>query len=193
MIKLSQNKANEAKKLNTQQENLVFADLLTLGYSENDAFIISHPVEAAMNVQQQRSVRDGIVNSAKFKELVESRRRSNAMILEFTGDVNDIELIDPEQTAKEILRIAKQLPLNSKERGEMFMKYADLLRKNDAATEEQTEAINFYFPLKCSQCPLLATYNSEQKKVGGRELRPVEIEGVIRKAREIIEKTKKDE
>jgi len=192
-MELSQAKANEAKKLKVSAEELIFADLLTLGYSENDAFVISHPTEATMSKQAQITARTSILSSARFQNLVEERRKYNATRLEFSGNVADIELIDSEETAKEILRIAKQLPQNSKERGEMFMKYADLLRKNDAATEEQTEAINFYFPVKCSMCPLLDAYNKHMEKLRdsgepAREIRPVEMEGVIRKSKEYIDK-----
>lgn len=78
----------------------------------------------------------------------------------------------------------------------MFMKYADLLRKNDAATEEQTESINFYFPVKCTQCPLLDEYNKYVRKLRSegqkeREIRPVEMEGIIRAAGIKIKKTQK--
>lgn len=195
-MQLSSVKANEAKKLKVSSEELIFADLLTLGYSENDAFTISHPTESTLNKQAQIQARTNILNSARFQNLVEERRKANAMRLEFSGNVADIELIDSEETAKEILRIAKQLPLNSKERGEMFMKYADLLRKNDAATEEQTESINFYFPVKCSQCPLLDAYNKyiEKLRADGeqeREIRPVEMEGIIRKSKAYIDKIEK--
>lgn len=185
---LSKAKESEAKKQKCSVEELVFADLLTLGYSENDAFIISHPTEASMNIQAQRTAKESIVSKARFQQLVEERRRANGSKIAFSGNVEDIELIDSETTAKEILRIAKQLPTNSKERGEMFMKYADLLRKNDQSTEEQTDAIHFYFPVKCDQCPLLSAYNEyvrhlKEQGEASREIRPVEMEGIIRKAK----------
>ena len=83
------------------------------------------------------------------------------------------------------------MPEGSKERGEMFMKYADLTRKNDAATDEATEQFNFYFPIKCNQCPLFDAYKSYLKQNKKKELRPVEIEAVIRNAAPIMEKARK--
>ena len=185
----------ETKKTGFEPEDVIFADLLSLGYSEQDAFVISHPVEAGMPANRQKSVRKGITSKAAFSVLVDDRRKANAAKLEFSGDISDVELIDNETTAKEILKIARQMPENSKERGEMFMKYADLTRKNDAATEEQSEAISFFFPVKCNMCPLLDAYNGfvkEQKRKDPdfvpRELRPVEMEMVIRRATPIIKK-----
>lgn len=85
------------------------------------------------------------------------------------------------------------MPEHSKERGEMFMKYADLTRKNDAATEESTDAINFYFPIKCDQCPLLTAYNDFLRRNKTKEVRPVEMERIIRLSHSIIKKAIKEE
>lgn len=186
---LSANKTAEAKKLKTTVENLVFADLLSVGYSESDAYIISHPGDAAIGVQFQQQNRKRIMKGSAFRELCDERKRSIATRMAFSDSLDDIELIDAEETAKEILKIAKMMPEHSKERGEMFMKYADLTRKNDAATEESTDAINFYFPIKCYQCPLLVTYNDYRKRNKIKEVRPVEMERIIRLSDSIIKKS----
>lgn len=192
-MELSTEKTKEAKKLGVSVSELVFADLLSLGYMKNDAFAIAYPELMGMNIQNLNAERDKILSRPSFQNFCDERRRVNASKLEFSGNASDMELIDNEMTAKEILKIARQMPENSKERGEMFMKYADLTRKNDQKTEEMTEAINFYFPIKCHQCPLLIAYNDfmKQKKKTKEELRPVEMEGIIREAKPIIEKARK--
>jgi len=190
---LSTSKTAEAKKLKTSVENLVFADLLSIGYSEADAYIISHPGDSQMSTQYRDSNMRRITRSSAFRELCEERKRSNTTRLAFSGNLEDVELIDAEETAKEILKIARMMPEHSKERGEMFMKYADLTRKNDAATEESTDAINFYFPIKCDQCPLLTAYNDFLKRNKTKEVRPVEMERIIRLSHSIIKKAIKEE
>ena len=142
-------------------------------------------------MQHQTANRKKIMAKMSFRELCEKRKVVNANVLEFSGDASDIELIDNELTAKEILKIARQLPQGSKERGEMFMKYADLTRKNDAVTEEAMDSFKFYFPVKCNQCPLFDEYNFFQRNNKGREIRPVEMEGIIRNAAPIMEKARK--
>jgi hypothetical protein len=191
-MELSSQKAKEAKSLGVSVSELVFADLLSLGYAESDAYIVAFPEDMGINMQTVKNNRQRILAKPYFRELCEKRREVNASRLEFSGDAANIDLIDNEMTAREILKIARQMPENSKERGEMFMKYADLTRKNDQKTEEATEAISFYFPLKCHQCPLLSSYNEfvRENRVG-KELRPVEMEAIIRKAVPLIRKAQK--
>jgi len=191
-MELSSQKSKEAKSLGVPVSELVMADLISLGYAESDAYAVAYPEDSGLNVQTVKYKREKVTSRQVFRDLCETRRKQNASRLEFSGNAADVELIDNEMTAKEILKIARQMPENSKERGEMFMKYADLTRKNDQKTEEMTEAINFYFPVKCHQCPLLVAYNEYAR---GRkqkdELRPVEMEGIIRNAAPIMEKARK--
>lgn len=190
-MELSVEKTKEAKKYGLKVSDLVFADLLSLGYMKNDAYMVAFPEEIGINLQGWKNERDKKLADPSFLIMLEDRRKVNACKLEFSGDASDVELIDNETTAKEILKIARQMPENSKERGEMFMKYADLTRKNDQKTEEITDTINFYFPVKCQQCPLLFAYNEfVKKKKTNDELRPVEMEGIIRGAAPIIKKAK---
>lgn len=190
-MELSSAKKAEAKKLGCSVNELVLADLLSIGYGEADAYAIAYPEDQALNVSMQQANRRKIMSRVSFVELCDKRKLTNANILEFSGDTSDIELIDNEMTAKEILKIAKKMPEGSKERGEMFMKYADLTRKNDAATEEAMDAIQFYFPVKCNQCPLFDAYNAFTRQHKGREIRPVEMEAIIQEAAPIMEKARK--
>lgn len=190
-MELSPQRNAEAKKLGVTAQEMLMADLLSIGYAENDAYTIAYPEDVALSVTMRQANRKKIMGKYSFQELCEKRKVYNANILEFSGTAEDIELIDNELTAKEILKIARQMPEGSKERGEMFMKYADLTRKNDAATEESAEAFQFYFPVKCNQCPLFDAYNSYRKQHKKEEIRPVEMEAVIRYAEPIMEKAKK--
>lgn len=190
-MELSSSKRQEAKKHGVTVQELLMADLISIGYGEADAYTVAYPEDASLSVTMKQAMRKKITSKITFMELCEKRKLANANILEFSGDAKDIELIDNELTAKEILKIAKQMPENSRERGEMFMKYADLTRKNDAVTEEAMDAITFYFPVKCNQCPLFDTYNAFMRKKKEREVRPVEMDGIIRESAKIMEKARK--
>jgi len=190
-MELSSTKKQEAKKNGCSVSELVYADLLSIGYGEVDAYLIAYPEDAALSVQMQQANRRKITSKITFMELCDKRKLYNANILEFSGDTRDIELIDSELTAKEILKIALKMPEGSKERGEMFMKYADLTRKNDAAVDEAMDAIQFYFPVKCNQCPLFDSYNAFRRENRKKEIRPVEMEGIVREAEPIMEKARK--
>lgn len=191
---LSSNKKAEAKKLGCSVNELILADLLSIGYTELDAYIIAFPEDEMLSVQMKQTNKKKITSKISFQELCEQRKITNANTLTFSGDTKDIELIDNETTAKEILKIAKRMPEGSKERGEMFMKYADLTRKNDTATDELSEAMHFYFPVKCNQCPLLDSYNAyvRNNRSNGHDIRPVEMEAIIKEAAPIMKKAKKN-
>jgi len=190
-MELSSTKRTEAKKLGVSVQELILSDLLSIGYGEVDAYIIAYPEDASLALQIQAANRKKITSKAAFAELCEKRKLTNTNILAFSGDTSDIDLIDNETAAKEILKIAKQMPEGSKERGEMFMKYADLTRKNDAVTEEAFDAMQFYFPVKCNQCPLFDAYNAWARQSRGKEIRPVEMDGIVRNAEKIIDKARK--
>lgn len=189
-MELSKSKKSEAKKLGVTEQYMVLADLIAIGYSEQEAYSVVYPENAALSVQQNSKIKKSILESVKFKNLYESRRKKIAGAVSTYNDTRDIELIGTEETAKEILKVAKQMDEGSKERGEMFMKYADLLRKNEQGLEGEDESITFVFPVKCNQCPLLFAYNEYLQKQNEKEVRPVEMERVIRLADKIIKETK---
>jgi len=187
---LSKQKQTEAKKLNVSIQYLVFADLLAVGYSEQDAYVIAYPENEALASQQNDSIRKNIVESAKFKKLLDNRKQRVKDGVATPVELEDVELVSTEEVLKEILRSAKQQPVGSKDRADLYAKYNDIKKENEQGTEDETDAINFHLPLKCSQCPLLYAYNEETKKCKdekGNIIRPVEMGRVIKLSQKIIQ------
>lgn len=189
-MNLSKNKTNEAKRLGIKPEWLIAADLITIGYTEDDAFEISHSrISMTKSALQNDNIKREMYNSPVFKKALEARmeaHRENATVI---GE--DEELIDKTQTAKLIMRAAMKQPNDSKERIEGLMKYADIMGyKKDDVEAGIDESISFFLPLKCDQCPLLKAYNKEQERQGGDTIRPVEMGRVIGMAKDIIENAK---
>lgn len=187
---ISISKLNEAKKLKVSVNEMVMADLITLGYSEEDAYTVAYPDDAALSMQLQRSNRKEIVSKARFKQLLDIRRNKNSSYLSAPNDALDVELVGAEEVAKEVLLAAKKQPVGSKERADLFAKYNEIRAKNEQVVEESTDAITFSLPLKCNQCPLLYAYNQMLEEQGEKTLRPVEMERVIRLADRIIREAK---
>ena len=187
---LSKQKQTEAKKLNVPIQYLVMADLLAIGYSENDAYTIAYPENAALSLQQNASIRNNIIESAKFKKLVENRRSRVKDGIATPVMLDEIELVGTDEVLKEILRSAKQQPIGSKERAELYAKYNDIKKESEQVSADETDTINFVLPLKCNQCPLLYAYNDYLKEHGLKEVRPVEMGRVISLAHKIIQAAK---
>ena len=131
------------------------ADLMALGYGEADSYAIAFSENTALSLQKNIALRTNIVKSERFQELLMTRKKAVAsQSKNNVNDEGDIELIGAEETAREILKIAQTMPEGSKERGEMFVRYADLIRKNDTQTPEDDDPVRIYLPMKCSICPL---------------------------------------
>lgn len=189
-MELSKQKQTEAKKLNVSIQYLVFADLLAVGYSEQDAYVIAYPENEALAKQQNDGIRKSIIESAKFKKLLDNRKQRVKDGSAAPVSLDEVELVGTEEVLKEILRSAKQQPVGSKERADLYAKYNDIKKENEQGTEDETDTINFHFPVKCSQCPLLYAYNEEAKKCKdekGNIIRPVEMGRVIKLSKKIIQ------
>ena len=187
---LSKQKQTEAKKLNVTVQYLVMADLMAVGYSENDAYIIAYPENEGLSVQQNNSIRTNIVESVKFKKLLDNRRTRVKDGVAAPVMLDEVELVGTEEVMKEILRSAKQQPVGSKERADLFAKYNEIKTKNEQGVEDDTDNINFVFPLKCNQCPLLYSYNEYLKEHGEVEIRAVEMNRIMSLSHKIIQAAK---
>lgn len=158
----------EAKHYGVKPDWLVMADLRSVGYSDAEAYSIVHQESYALSAGNEIALRDKIVKTAEFKNLVADRtkllKESKAQVV---GDGDDIELISKEQVAKELLKSAFMQPAGSKERGDFLMKYDDITRKNaEIDTKNDDEGgIGIFLPEKCYQCVLLEAYIENQRKL----------------------------
>lgn len=189
-MELSKQKQTEAKKLNVTVQYLVMADLMAVGYSENDAYSIAYQENEGLSVQQNNSIRGTIIESVKFKKLLENRRSRVKDGVATPVLLDEVELVGTEEVMKEILRSAKQQPVGSKERADLFAKYNEIKTKTEQGVEDDTDNINFVFPLKCNQCPLLYSYNEYLKEHGDIEIRAVEMNRIMRLSHTIIQAAK---
>lgn len=155
-----------AKALGVTEQYMIMADLMAIGYGENDAFTIAHPEFAAMSVQYCNSKREGIVKTQKFKKLLaDTKERLRKKIKEPLA--SEIELIDDNEVAKEVLYSAYQQPAGSKERAELLTKYREIMRASELTNATANSSITFYLPLCCDKCPLMIEWKEKNKKKKG--------------------------
>ena len=189
-MELSKQKQTEAKKLNVTTSYLVMADLMAIGYTEEDAYTIAFPDNLSLSVQQNTGIRKNVVETSKFKKLLEARRSRVKDGIATPIDLDEVELVSTEEVLKEILRSAKQQPIGSKERADLYAKYNDIKKESENVKQDETDNIHHYLPLKCNQCPLLNAYNEEMRKQHDTEIRPVEMTRVIKLSQRIIQAAK---
>lgn len=157
---LSPLKTKEAKSLKVSVQEMVLADLLSIGYSEEDAYTIAYPDDSMLNSQAKKSAMSEVINRDKFKQLCDTRREKNAGFLSVENDAENLDLISAEDVAKEVLLAAKKQPVGSKERADLMAKYNDIRNENKKEIADPNEdPVQFFFPIACEKCPLLQTYN----------------------------------
>lgn len=151
-----------AKQFGASEQQLLMADLIAIGYSENDAFNIAHPENITYTIQQNNNLRQNIVKTQKFRSLVAERKD---VIRNRIGDPTseDIQLIGADEVAKEILRSAYGQPSGSKERADLMAKYQEIIKKNEQSDENKEQFLMFYFPVCCDKCPLMTEYKEKKK------------------------------
>ena len=186
-MELSKQKQTEAKKHGVTIQYLVMADLMSIGYSEEDAYAVAYPENTAIAVQYSESIKKNIVESAKFRKLLETRRNRVKEGIATPATLDEMELVGTEEVLKEILRSAKQQPIGSKERAELYAKYNDIRKENEQDVAEETDNISFVLPLKCDRCPLLFAYNDFAKENNAQEVRPVEMGRIMTIAHKFIQ------
>lgn len=189
-MELSSTKVKEAKKIGVTVSYLIMADLCAIGYSESDAYVIAYPENAALSAQQNASIRKNIVESAKFRKLLESRRSRVKEGVATPILLDEVELVGTEEVLKEVLRSARQQPVGSKERADLYAKYNDIKKESEQGVGDETDNINFALPLKCSQCPLLYEYNEYLKEHKLKEVKPVEMGRIMSLSHKIIQAAK---
>lgn len=154
----------KARAAGVPWQSYVMADLIALGYSNTDAYAIAYSENSVLNVQRNNAIMESIQKTDDFTALVNERKKAISGSIGSLDTENKLELIGAEETAREILTVAMGMPEKSKERGEMFMKYADLIRKNDTTTKDDEDPIRIYLPAKCDSCPLKKELNGLKKE-----------------------------
>lgn len=177
---------NTVKKLGTTNQYLFLADLISVGHDEMDAFLTIYPEHKNLTDQQIKMALDKIVTSTKFKRVLDDRMARVKQGRATPVKLEDVELIDDNEVAREVLRSARQLPVGSKERADMYLKYNELRRssKEDAGAYDGLDNIHFFFPVKCNQCPLAIEYHKLRKENGEPSIdqKPSELQNIIKKA-----------
>ena len=114
-MELSTTFTKTAKKLGVSEQFVIMADLMAIGYSENDAYTIAYPENATYSIQQNNSIRANVLKTAKFKKLLADTKQRLRDKMGDPSTIEDINLIGSDEVAKEILLSAYKQPQGSKE------------------------------------------------------------------------------
>lgn len=160
-MELSARLKKEAQKYNVPAQTLVMADLMSIGYTENEAYSIAYSDNAALSKQQNISIRENIIHSASFMDMLDDRRKEHKTA---TPQANT-ELkpqYSKEEVASKLRAQIELLPDGSKEKADVLMKYADLFAyKKEEKKADEEDIIRVWMPLTCDICPFKKKYTDD--------------------------------
>lgn len=136
----------------------VMADLVSIGYSPEDAYFVAFGLaNGSQTDKANEGILQNLVNSNSFATLVLKRQKAHS-IPTTQNVLDDGELFSKERVAKEMLHSAMRLKPDDPNRVAALMRYADLMgmKKEEVKTEE--EPTSYYLPLKCGICPFKDFY-----------------------------------
>lgn len=161
-MELSNAIKKKAAALGVKPEYMVMADLMAIGYNERDAFMLAYPSKAVSITEEALATQiRNVTLSDRFKKLKAATRERLKESFKVKATSDDIDLISGEDVAREILKSALHQPVGSKERAELFIKYQELMRKNDVSDDVTEDTIQFYLPLCCDKCPLMIAHRQK--------------------------------
>lgn len=149
MEEYSQKLKKEAKHLNIPVQTLIMADLMAIGYSKSDAYNIAYSTNATFTSAQNKSIRDSIIETDAFDDLLQQR---TTMHTGLNTNLDEVEMITEMDVAKDILASARKQPIGSKDRADLMSKYYDIVKKIGSSSDGQ-EVVKVWLPLTCHICP----------------------------------------
>lgn len=145
-----------AKENKAPVPTYVMADLVSIGYSPEDAYYIAFGLtNGSQTDKANEGILQNLMNSNSFATLVLKRQKAHSV----PTDQDDLdELFSKERVAMEMLASAMKLKKDNPNRVAALMKYADLMgmKKEEVKTDE--EPTSYYLPLKCGLCPFKDFY-----------------------------------
>lgn len=145
-----------AKENKAPVPTYVMADLVSIGYSPEDAYYIAFGLtNGSQTDKANEGILQNLMNSNSFATLVLKRQKAHSVP---TAQDDLDELFSKERVAREMLASAMKLKKDNPNRVAALMKYADLMgmKKEEVKTDE--EPTSYYLPLKCGLCPFKDFY-----------------------------------
>lgn len=180
MLNPSPRLKKEAKRIGCSENHVILADLITIGYTEAEAYDIAFSESIAKSAKQVIADRERELKSDGYKRAYEDRSAARTFVADF-GDVRDKETV-----ARELNMLISRTT-DPKLKAELLMKLADLQQMKKDAVPVDDDPVHFYLPISCEQCPLLQHYNrylsernrGEVREKWDLEVRPDEMQRIM--------------
>lgn len=166
---LSSDVKSKKKKSKLEPEEMVFADLLLLGWQEQDAYILSGLHNPLFNIVNNKDDMERLKKRKEFGQYYEQRKLAIQGLFGSTGEesdhMTDAELavaMSKDTQLKALFRARDKYVEGTKEWNDVQKMIIDVSQvKKDEIVEEE-EKVHYYLPLVCNRCPFKAYYESHE-------------------------------
>ena len=153
------------KKARISIQEKIFADLMIVGWKEQDAYVAAFGYQINYDENYVRTQMRNTVSNPDFVKYMESKGKKleKAAQAEAEGDLTDDELLSKatkEETLKELMQAKQKMRAGSREWLDATKLIADLQQMKKDTVEDEDTTIHFYLPLQCNMC----AFNPKNKK-----------------------------
>ncbi len=160
-----------SSKLGLDPRERAMADLIYMGWKEQDAYVLAFgPGAAYSETWHNNRIRDIVDREVFAKYLMrikkkcdrEASKAVDAAIQEEYENIESTKKLNKEDVMNELLRIAFKMPANDPKRADILMKYADLTQMKKDEVEKEDKTVHAYLPITCKVCSLYAKYGNRK-------------------------------
>ena len=175
--RLSVGLKRQAKKVGLSPERLAMADLVAVGWSPLDAWVMCVREGLSWDKDALQREAEKLCEKEEFKSRVESTRSmlSSAQVEKFVNERESIKKKDiKKKTSKDallqdLLAARENVRPGTLDYAKMTMQIADLTNAKKEETVKEDTTIHYFLPLKCSQCSLYNQFKSIQQENGEQQ------------------------
>lgn len=147
------------KKAKISIEEKIFADLMIVGWKEQDAYVAAFGYHMNYDENYVRTQMRNTVNNPYFVKYMESKgktlnKESQPSSEDELSDEDVLSKATKEETLKDLLIAKSKMRFGSKEWLDATKLIADLQQMKKDIVEDEDTTIHYYLPLNCQTCGL---------------------------------------
>ena len=157
---------SEASSYGLTIQQKAMADLMAMGWKQQDAFLLSHDLNPAYSDGWHKRQIADIMEKEQWKDYysrVETIRKKSERMTQIESASFQENAFTKDEVANELIRTIRSLPVSDPKRADVLMKYADLTQMKKADDNSDDKTVHFYLPLSCKQCELYLEHKKKRK------------------------------
>ena len=159
-----------AKKLMMSVNELAMSELMAIGWSQTDAYIVAFNKGLSKTEEELRKITDDIVAKQQFRKHMEEvnlkiKEENIAASKRMTDDGDTfIEQSSKEYTLRQLVAAREAYQPGSSDWLKINQQIIDVTQMKKDEIKEEDNTIHYFLPLRCYQCALFQRENEKKSK-----------------------------